>query len=561
MKERTDLPLVRALLKKQWTERANSFRKGNFDAVGFVMRVLLVALFLTAFIIFYGRFSDIYFSLRTEGVPDPSARQFELLSLSYVAILVFMTAGGISQLITGLFAADDIKLFSAMPVGAKSLYFSRLVVIYLRQLLYAAVTVLPVNITVAVHAGLPVGFYLLTVVLVLVFPLVSIGIASLLALPFYALWQFLKTRFVVNFIAVTAVLAGGLYLYSVLLTGVKELLLGDGLKYFFNEKVMAVLGGIARHAYPCNWFAGLALGRDVLISGLCLLAVVAVCIALSLVIIRGILSRALQSRIAGTPRFLFAKRGVRARLPLFFALMKKEFLQIFRTPSYMFSYFSVAVVMPLMVYFCMDVGGSLVSRLVGINCDLELAIFLTLLFGALTNVFCATNISRDGPMFYSVKAMPIGWGQVIFSKIALCMMVTLLSQAVSAIILMSFGFVSFGVGCFVFGAGVMCGFAQICLATRRDFNHARFSTEEDGEIKESGNSVTVVIALGMVVAFLLGGALLIIRMMLALRGFEYAYLSYLITGVFSVLAAAACCLYLVLGLGKKYYEFSGGGLL
>ncbi len=560
MKDKVDFRLVRALLKKGNTERANAFKKGNFDAIGFIVRLVLAGILLAAFIVFYGKFADMYLGIRTDGVSNRPERLFELLSVSYAVVLLLMVMGGVTQLISSLFAADDVKLYAAMPVGAKTLFLSRLVAVYIRQLTYAAVTVLPVSLAVALRATLPVTFFFGSALMCFLLPLISIGIASVLALPFYALWQFLRTHFVLNFVFVTALTGGLLYLYSVLLGGVKELLLGDGLKYFFNENVMRILHDVARGLYPCSWLADFVLGREYLISGFGVLGVILACLLISLVIIRRILSHALQSRVAGTPRFVFSIKKPRRRLPPFFALVKKEFLQIFRTPSYMFSYFSVAIVMPLMVYFCMDVGSSLVVRLIGIDCTFELSVFLTLLFGALTNVFCATNISRDGAMFYSVKAMPVDWRTVIFSKVALCMCVTVVSQILTAVILLCFGFIGFGNACFLFFAGTVCSFAQICLATRRDFNHARFSTEEDGEIKESGNTVSAVIMIGMAVAFGVGGVLVAVRMMLALRGLEYAYLSYLVVGAFSLAAAAVCCVYLIRGLGKKYYEFSGGGL-
>lgn len=227
----------------------------------------------------------------------------------------------------------------------------------------------------------------------------------------------------------------------------------------------------------------------------------------------------------------------------------------------MFSYFSVAVIMPMMVYFCMSVGASLVVKLIGVNCNVELAIFLTLLFGSLTNVFCTTNISRDGAMFYSVKAMPVSYKSVFFSKVFLCMVVTAFSQAISALLLFATGYLSLWIALFLFAAGMLCSFAQICFATRSDFNHAKFSTEEDGEIKVSGNTVSTIIVLGMLASFLIGGAVLLIRMLFTLRGWNGEYITYLIVGVVSLCAAALAYYYLVRKLGKKYYEFSGGGLL
>ncbi len=561
MKDKIDVSLLKALLRKQRQERASSFKKGNFDAVGFTLRILLTAAFLVIFAIFFGKFSDIYLSIKTDGVYNPTARLYELLSIAYTAILIFMVIGGVSQINRALFDADDMKLFSAMPVGAKTLYVSKLLTIYAGQILFALLTILPVNITIAVHSPQPAWYYLMTAAACVLLPLISIAVASLLALPYNAVKQFLKPRFLLNFIIVTAITAALFYLYAMLLGAVKEMLLGDELKYFFNERVMDFLQSFANVLYPGKWLANFMLKRERLFSGLGILIMLIVCLILSMTMIRAILTRALQSRIAGGENFIYPKRKLTQRRTTFSALVKKEFLQIFRTPSYMFSYFSVAVIMPMMVYFCMSVGASLVVKLIGVNCNVELAIFLTLLFGSLTNVFCTTNISRDGAMFYSVKAMPVSYKSVFFSKVFLCMVVTAFSQAISALLLFATGYLSLWIALFLFAAGMLCSFAQICFATRSDFNHAKFSTEEDGEIKESGNTVSTIIVLGMLASFLIGGAVLLIRMLFTLRGWNGEYITYLIVGVVSLCAAALAYYYLVRKLGKKYYEFSGGGLL
>lgn len=561
MKDRFDFSLLGAILRKQRQERASSFKKGYFDLVGFIMRVALIAAFLIIFIVFFGKFAEIYMSVKTDGAFNEQARLFELLSIAYSIVLVFLVIGGISQINRALFVSDDIKIFSAMPIGAKTLYVSKLITIYLGQVIFAVLTVLPVNLTVAVHAAQTGWYYGMTVLMCLLLPLISIAVASILALPYHAVKQYLKPRFLLNFIVVTAITALLFLLYAQVLKAVKELLLGDNLKYFFNERVMNSLQALVSGLYPGQWLANFMLKRERLYSGIGILVLLGVCLVFSLVFIRRILTRALQSRIAGSSHYIFPKHRLTGRRSVFSALVKKEFLQIFRTPSYMFSYFSVAVVMPLMVYFCMSVGTSLVVKLIGINCNTELALLLTLLFGALTNVFCSTNISREGTMLYAIKAMPVNYKSVFFAKVFFCMIVTTLSQFFSAGMLFVTGYVSGWIALFIFAVGLLCSFAQICFATRYDFNHARFSNDVDGEIIESGNTASTIIVLGIIASFLIGGSVLAMRMIFSLRGWGHSYLTYVAVGAVSLLAAAVAYYYLVRKLGKKYYEFSGGGLL
>ena len=167
-------------------------------------------------------------------------------------------------------------------------------------------------------------------------------------------------------------------------------------------------------------------------------------------------------------------------------------------------------------------------------------------------------------MFYSVKALPVSCERVFLSKIFFCMIVSIISQVISAVVLGATGYVSWGVAAFIFAIGTVFSFAQICFATRYDFNHARFSSEEDGEIKESGSTVSTIIVLGMLFAFLIGGVVLIARILLALRLDEaasFGYLTYIIVSVITVVVAVLSFVYLIANIKKKYYEFSGGGLM
>lgn len=561
MKEKIDFSLIKSLLRKQAIERTYGYKRGNFDIVGFILRLLIIAAFMAVFIIFFGKFAGIYTQVKTDRVVNVPLRAYELLTIVYTFIILFMTIGAVSQINREIFAADDIKLFSAMPVGAKSLYISKLIIIYISQVLFAAVTLLTVNFTLAACITPGWTYYVFTVAACLLLPLITIAIGSLFALPFYLLKQFLKEHFVINFILIT-LLAGLLFfVYSRVLLAVKELLLGDSLKYLFNDSLMTKIGKVVSYLGPAKWTAGLMLGKDVLYSGIGIASVLIICTAVSLVIIRFIMQSALQSRIAGATNYIKKHGKISSRQTELGALLKKEFLLIFRTPSYVFSYFSVALIMPLMVFFCLDVASPLVDSLVGLNnCNLELGIFLTLLFGALTNVFCATNISRDGNMFYSVKAMPLSCKTVFMSKVLLCMAVTVLSQLASAITLAATSYIGWLDAIFLFAVGTLFSFVYICVATRYDFNHARFSTEEDGEIKESGNVVSTIIVLGLLLSVLVGGAIFFIKIFMMLKNVNLGYLTYVIAGGAALICAALAFVYFIHGLEKKYYSFEGGDI-
>lgn len=551
---------VRALLRKDGQEKRSAFKTGNFDIVGFILKVAIACTIVALFVVFFGKFTGVYLAVKTDGVTNVTARTTELLTILYSAVILGMVIGGIGRIGRELFTADDMKLYAAMPLNAKTLFVAKLINIYLSQLIIAFVAVTTINLTFAAQTRADVAFYLLTPVVCILLPLITIAISAVLVMPFQMIKRFLRERYVVTFILVTAIFGALFWVYSIVLNGVKQLLLGDSIRWFFSERVMTAIRSVCGALYPARWFAEIVGGEDRVFGWLYLALLIAACTAISLLVIKSILVRALQSRNEGYSRSVIKTKSLKKIDGKFGALLKKEFLMIFRTPSYMFSYLSVAVIMPLMVYFCMDVSVSLIENLIGVNCNLELALFLTILFGTLTNVFCATNISRDGQMFYTIKALPLNYKTVFFSKIVFCMIVTAVSQIASAVLLAATGSVSFLNGIFLAVIGMLFSFVNIAVATRYDFNHASFSTEDDGEIKESSGTVSVVIIIGMVMSFAIGGMVFILKAFSQLNHTGLGYMTYLITAGLAITSVALSVFYLLFRLDDRYYEFTGGGI-
>ena len=238
MKQKIDFTLLRALFRKQRQERLSAFKK-NFDFVGFVMRIVLYGALIAVLSVFLARFADMYLDVMVNYEINPAERAYEVLTLCYSAVLALMVLSAVAQINRELFFGDDVRILSALPVNAKTLYVSKLASIYLGQAAFSAVTVTPISI--ALGSVLPQGawFWCMTAVAVFTLPLVSLGIASLLALPYYYLRLILRRRYVLNFVVVTLITAALIAVYWALLEGIKQLLLGDDLKYFFNEKVMS----------------------------------------------------------------------------------------------------------------------------------------------------------------------------------------------------------------------------------------------------------------------------------------------------------------------------------
>ena len=190
--------------------------------------------------------------------------------------------------------------------------------------------------------------------------------------------------------------------------------------------------------------------------------------------------------------------------------------------------------------------------------NFEIALLLTVLFGSLTNTFCAINISREGRSFYMQKTLPIRYSKMLGVKIGLNFVVTMLSVGISTLVITLQGFIEPMEAVFVFAVGIILGLAQICFATRKDLNHPYFPTEEDNTVKESNGNVSTIIILGMIISLVVGGVPLVYSVLDSLKGDGMANFTYLFAGGLSVVVLIASLLYTFIGIKSKFERLSEG---
>lgn len=553
-----DVGLLKTLLKKKFDESKSVFKDKNFDKTGLVLKVLICLGFIVSFVFLFLRFSGTYLNVTIYGKTDMQRRAYEMLSIAYACVVAILTVTSVGHLNYAMFKRQENALYSAMPIDATTLFLAKITEVYFKQFALSAVFILVVNVTLITQIGVTFWNVFATLYMIIFLPSIAIFIASVLILPLKKLARIFKGRFVLTFIAVTVLLALCFVAYYYVLQLVKQVLLGEEIKYFFDEKKMNAISQTVKWLFPGNIFAGMAVGISPVKNLFLSLLTATLCWLVSMVIGTLLFSKAMKDKTNGDRDFCRKAVPIGKSSSVVAALMKKEFLTIFRTSSYMFSYFSVAVIMPLMVYFCISLGSSMAYSLTGVDTAFELAVFLTVLFGAMTNTFCATNISREGSMFYSIKAMPVSAKQYVMSKVLLCLIVSGASNILNAVILMSTRYVSVGEGLVVAVAGIALAFAQICFATRLNLAHARFSEDEDGETDRSDELVSKIIIIGLVSAAVLGGVLLFIKVFTGVRGYDIEVAEYICAVVISVASAGLFYYYLVRKLSKKYYDFSEG---
>ena len=553
--------MIGVLLRKQLHERLSYFKRNrrNVDVVGMLLSTVLTVLVIGVIAIVFKQFIEKYSTIRINNVLDVQARLYEIMTIVYEIVLLISVFGSTSALTRAIFESDDRNVLIVLPIKPQAIFIAKMVSIYFSQALLSICITLPLVIVFAQATAQDIAFIAISTVASLLIPFISLGLASILCLPFYFIKRFFQSKYILFLLSITALMAVLFVGYAQILNFFETLLVTGDIRFFFSQEIMEFVINLTDKLVPANFLARLVFGVEPLKNGLILLGVIVVLGLIGFGVEYLLYNVAVKIRVQNNDGIVFHAKKISRPRSVTRGLIAKEMGAILFTPDYAFQYISVAAILPVMVYFCMGLGESLLAQLLHVEMNFELALLLTVLFGSLTNTFCAINISREGKSFYMQKTLPIRYSKLIGVKIGLNLVVTILSVGVSTLVIALLGYVEMMEAIFIFFIGVVMGASQICFATRKDLNKPYFPTEEDNTVKEGNGNVSTIIVLGMIISLIIGGVPLMFTIIGSLKRVESIEgFTYLFAGVVALVTLVVSLLYTFIGLKKKFERLSEG---
>ena len=552
--------MIGVLLRKQIHENLSYFKRNrrNIDVVGMFLSLALIAIVLFVIATVFKQFIEKYSTIRIDNVLDVQARLYEIMTIVYEIVLLISVFGSTSALTRAIFESDDRNVLIVLPIRPQAIFIAKMVSVYFSQAILAVCVTLPLVIVFAQVTAQSIMFIVISTLASLLIPFISLGIASILCLPFYFIKRFFQSKYILFLVVVTAIAAVLFVGYAKVLSFFENLMVSGDIKFFFSQEVMEFIINLTDKLVPANFLARLVFGVEPLKNAIILLIIIAVLGVIGFIVEYLLYNAAVKIRVQNNDGIVFHAKKISRPRTVVSGLISKELGSIIFTPDYAFQYISVAAILPVMVYLCMGLGESLLAQLLHLEMNFEIALLLTVLFGSLTNTFCAINISREGRSFYMQKTLPIRYSKMLGVKIGLNFVVTMLSVGISTLVITLQGFIEPMEAVFVFAVGIILGLAQICFATRKDLNHPYFPTEEDNTVKESNGNVSTIIILGMIISLVVGGVPLVYSVLDSLKGDGIAYFTYLFAGGLSVVVLIASLLYTFIGIKSKFERLSEG---
>lgn len=147
----------------------------------------------------------------------------EFIALILTTGLLFVLIFGVVVLLTCLYFSKDTEFFLALPVKPSTVFAAKMAIVYLTELVTAALLMLPLMITAGIMMKLGVLYYVMIPFAIVFLPAIPLFIASIISIPIMYLVSFFRNRGALGSIFVL-LLMGGLFAgYYVLVMNMQDL--------------------------------------------------------------------------------------------------------------------------------------------------------------------------------------------------------------------------------------------------------------------------------------------------------------------------------------------------
>lgn len=525
------------------------------DFIGSFISIVITVGIAVAFVFFLSIIANNYAEVKINKVSDPLSRAAEFMNFTYTAIIIVLTLVSLERMRKVFTKSRESEVFLRLPISPTTLFMSKMIVIIAET--YVVALVLLVSNCLIISGMIETGasFWINSGITFLVLPIIPICISALLIVPYMKLVDFLMHKYLLLFAVVTTGLVGAFIIYSRLLLVVQSLLETGSVKFLFNEQFIGFMQTLRLITYPANILTDINLGINVGVPLGIIIGVAAVLIVIVFMIVRTMFYSTLykddKRRKGSSDGRDFVKTSVGS------ALIRKEFINVSRTPEHMFSYFAIAAAMPIMVYSCYTMFYSLIEHALGLKVDFALALLVVLVFGVLTNTFCATNVSRDGLSALSTKIYPVDASKIMGAKVIFCMIVSSVSVLFSALLLMILTPLGVVNALAVAVFGIMFSAAQIFIATRLDLNNAHVASGPLETERAAEKTTTKVVTIGLICALIVGVSSLVMSMLLGSAENASGFgMSYIVPFIITVVYLVSAILYYSINMERSFYNLA-----
>ena len=493
----------------------------------------------------------LFLSLATAGISFASSKIFilgikvnaELLGIVLLVTQIISLLFAIGNVINTMYLNKDNDMLICLPVTPNQLFVSKILFIYLKELLVNSMIVIPLFATFGIMGGFGVSYYLSLFAFLFILPILPIVVASIISVLVMTIVRFLSKYTALSIILMLLLVMTCLIVYIVLISNIMDTfnIANDQLDTVrkLNLSIVEIGKGL-----PIYYRLGMALisFRNWWYMPIFLIVCASLFIITTLIVKPFFFKTAMSIRQSRND--YNRRNGKFLKRSSFVSLMTKEMLCIFRSPSEVFGYFLFTLLMPFIVFSYDKLLMSITVTSAGNNMIAGSHVMVVAILAMLSNIVSASAVSRDGSNFYISKVTPVSYYTQMFAKLAFNVMFTVASVLVTMIV----SFFVYPAWQVLLGtvAVIFVSIGHAAMSVDMDIKNPMRTFEGSGKSSTVSKSTTKSIIYALLIGFIVG--LVVILM----SSFKYAIVPYLIIIVAGLVFMIHRLYLLVLRINLQY---------
>lgn len=356
----------------------------------------------------------------------------------FVIAVLILTQGlniivAITSLSADLYHSKDNAILFSLPVRSDEVFISKMIVYYVNEFIRNLYLILPLLIAFGYNNRLSALYYINVIFIMVIFPLISVGIATLLSIPVSYIKNFLKQRQYLTFILIVLGIAGLFFLTYSIVSQIKTPIRIVQLYNQFIISLTLVLYKIASIGSIYTVIGKFLFQINYVVNFIIILGSTLIILGLNYVISKPIYFNLMSSSYENTVRKPKTKKAVETRT-MFLTFLNKEFTIARRTPNELISNYASLLSLPFFMYVLNYIYMGINRSSLGNQFVLIFNVLISLIIVTSSNTASATAITTEGYEFILLKTAPSNTSKIAWAKITFNIIFTVFVIGISFII-------------------------------------------------------------------------------------------------------------------------------
>ena len=431
------------------------------------------------------------------------------LNLTHVVLTMYIIFTVVITLIEGiyktqgiLFDAKDSDLLFSLPIKKSTIFFARIFKLLVFQYLYNLLFMLPAFAVYAYFEKPGISFYLISIIMTLLIPIIPTIISALLGSIIKTISVKFKAQKLIQVLSTTIVFIGIFFLSFKLKDIITRVV----------QNAMSINNTLTNIYYPAKLYIQLI--QDFKIQDFLMLLAINIIPAILFIYIASInyfkvISKSKET--SGSKKRKNNIQNIKTKSKIQ-ALISKEIKRYFSSTVYIFNTaFGIILMLVITITLCVNLDGAINAVLEGENIGLTMEqiesyipkiYFQIVIYTACMTSITSSSISLEGKSLYILKTIPIEIRKIFKAKIITSNIITMPIMFVSEIIFFIIFRPKIKDIIFILLATIIMPTLTAIIGLLVNLKHPKLNASSDTEVVKqsasSGISVLIGMVLGMV---------------------------------------------------------------